>query len=87
MFCAAHTPMHAKRCWQHGGGPLISARLPAPTAWVQLSNAQLRNLKSIEGEDFTDALMRKDVQMSLCKIARGVNPKTGVATADSLGCP
>lgn len=54
---------------------------------VQLSNAQLRNLKSIEGADFTDALMRKDVQMSLCKIARGVNPKTGVATADSLGCP
>lgn len=54
---------------------------------MQLTNAQFSRIKSIEGADFTDALLRKDVQMNLCKIAKGTNPTTGVDTRESLGCP
>lgn len=52
-----------------------------------LSNAQWRLVKSIEGVDFTDALIRKDVATGLCKIAKGTNPTTGVDTRESLNCP
>lgn len=52
-----------------------------------LTNAQVQRVKSIEGADFTDALLRKDVQMGLCKMASGTNPITGVATRESLFCP
>ena len=44
------------------------------------SNAQ------IEGADFTDALLDRDDQRRLCREADGINPSTGVATFDSLGC-
>ena len=44
------------------------------------SNAQ------IEGADFTDALLDRDDQRRLCREADGINPNTGVATFDSLGC-
>ena len=44
------------------------------------SNAQ------IEGADFTDALLDRDDQRRLCREADGINPITGVATFDSLGC-
>jgi hypothetical protein len=54
---------------------------------VQLSNAQLQRIKSISGADFTDALIRKDVQQGLCKFAEGTNPITGVDTRESLYCP
>ncbi len=54
---------------------------------AMLSNAQFRLVKSIKGADFTDALVRKDVAASLCKIASGTNPTTGVDTRESLNCP
>lgn len=38
----------------------------------QLTNAQVSRIKSIQGADFTDALIRKDVQQMLCKIAGGL---------------
>ncbi|WP_310488390.1 pentapeptide repeat-containing protein [Chamaesiphon sp. VAR_69_metabat_338] len=41
----------------------------------------------INGADFTDVMLRKDIQMKLCKIAKGTNPTTGRATRDSLECP
>ena len=51
-----------------------------------LSNAQFKYIKTIEGADFTDALIRKDIAQSLCKLARGTNATTGVETAESLNC-
>jgi uncharacterized protein YjbI with pentapeptide repeats len=41
----------------------------------------------IDGADFTDVMLRKDIQMKLCKVAKGTNPTTGRATRDSLECP
>ena len=40
----------------------------------------------IDGADFTDVLLRKDIQMKLCKVAKGTNPTTGKDTRESLEC-
>ena len=42
---------------------------------------------TIEGADFTDALLRDDEIEHLCEVASGVNPTTGRATRESLMCP
>jgi uncharacterized protein YjbI with pentapeptide repeats len=41
---------------------------------------------NIAGADFSDAILGKLQQKELCKIATGINSKTGVATRDSLAC-
>lgn len=41
----------------------------------------------ISGADFTDAILDGAQIRQLCKMAEGINSKTGISTKDSLGCP
>lgn len=49
-------------------------------------NARFDGAK-IDGADFTDVLLRQDVQKKLCQVAQGTNPVTGRTTRDTLYCP
>mmetsp|Transcript_2347 Transcript_2347/g.4766 ORF Transcript_2347/g.4766 Transcript_2347/m.4766 type:complete len:213 (-) Transcript_2347:222-860(-) len=67
---------------------------------ANLTNADLRGARlegaivsstrfdgaKIEGSDWTDVIVRSDINKELCAIASGTNPVTGVDTKDSLLC-
>eukprot|EP00287_Rhodomonas_sp_CCMP768_P007251 CAMPEP_0196734964 /NCGR_PEP_ID=MMETSP1091-20130531/13546_1 /TAXON_ID=302021 /ORGANISM="Rhodomonas sp., Strain CCMP768" /LENGTH=211 /DNA_ID=CAMNT_0042078547 /DNA_START=26 /DNA_END=661 /DNA_ORIENTATION=+ len=81
------------------GSDLTAASLEnAKLDGVVLTNAVLKGAytgtgleraKDISGSDWTDAQLRPDVQVKLCKRsdATGTNPKTQADTRESLGCP
>ncbi|KAA8498411.1 Pentapeptide repeat protein Rfr32 [Porphyridium purpureum] len=53
---------------------------------ANLMGASFDRETSIEGADFTDALIEPFMAKKLCSIARGTNPTTGVDTRESLMC-
>jgi uncharacterized protein YjbI with pentapeptide repeats len=53
---------------------------------AMLLRAEFSDVK-ITGADFSDALLSPLQVKQFCKIADGINSKTGLATKDSLGCP
>ena len=65
-------------------GTILTDTIAEGTAFSQT----LVDVADISGTDFTDAIMRSDIQKNLCKRpdAKGTNPKTQVDTRDSLFC-
>mmetsp|Transcript_18795 Transcript_18795/g.56026 ORF Transcript_18795/g.56026 Transcript_18795/m.56026 type:complete len:211 (-) Transcript_18795:173-805(-) len=51
-----------------------------------MSSARFNSKTILDGADFTDVIVRKDVNDLLCKLAKGTNEMTGNDTRESLNC-
>ena len=51
-----------------------------------MSSARFSNDTIIDGADFTDVIVRGDINKTLCSLAKGTNEKTGITTKESLNC-
>ncbi|MEB3238618.1 MAG: pentapeptide repeat-containing protein [Cyanobacteriota bacterium] len=49
-------------------------------------NTKFRQVRA-DGADFSNVSLRADALRDLCASVSGVNPTTGLATRDTLGCP
>ena len=52
---------------------------------LQATNARFKDAQ-VRNTDWTDAILRRDVQRQLCSAASGTNPVTGADTRASLLC-
>mmetsp|Transcript_16352 Transcript_16352/g.21376 ORF Transcript_16352/g.21376 Transcript_16352/m.21376 type:complete len:191 (+) Transcript_16352:55-627(+) len=70
------------------GANLEGAKFNGVVAQGTAFSQTLEDVGDISNSDFTDAIMRPDVQKKLCSRpdAKGKNPKTGVDTRESLFC-
>lgn len=49
-------------------------------------NTKFRHVRA-DGADFSNVSLRADALRDLCASVEGINPSTGLATRDTLGCP
>jgi uncharacterized protein YjbI with pentapeptide repeats len=49
-------------------------------------NTKFRQVRA-DGADFSNVSLRADALTALCADVDGINPTTGLATRDTLGCP
>ena len=51
-----------------------------------MSSARFSGDTVIDGADFTDVIVRSDINKTLCSLSKGTNVKTGISTSESLNC-
>ena len=71
----------------HEGRVLTAPFSSPPKSKPHTTTGQtLAKVADISGADFSDMLLDRFLQTTLCKKASGTNPKTGADTRESLMC-